>query len=245
MAIIIEDPELGNYYKGLIPYVESMSVSLDIETNIYSLECDKTYNHEQYIGLFYGYPGSMDSDGKFIPGINHANGIIFIGKNDNIEVVDGIIKKGLIKESEIESEIEESKIESEIEESGIKSGIESGIEKKLPKNLNSSYGRKIVPQCTFVECGINFNSELMIHREGSYSSNKIYGMFSGTPGEFYYDNKIKGYNRIYGNEYSIGTIIMYGRFNFKYNYDKGKISSIIFNNSNSLKYKQLLESINF
>lgn len=218
MAIIIEDPELGNYYKGLIPYVESMSVSLDIETNTYSLECDKTYNHEQYIGLFYGYPGYMDSDGKFIPGINHANGIIYIGKNDNIEVVDGIIKKGLNKES--------------------------GIEKNLPKNLNSSYGHKIIPQCTFVECGINFNSELMIHRADSYSSNKIYGMFSGTPGEFYYDNKIKRYNRIYGNEHSIGTIIMYGRFNFKYNYDKGKISSIIFN-SNSLKYKQLLESINF
>jgi hypothetical protein len=219
MSIIIEDPELGNYYKGLIPYVESMSVSLDIETNIYSLECDKTYNHEQYIGSFYGYPGSMDLDGKLIPGINHANGIIYIGKNYNIEVLDGIIKKGLIKESGIESKIE-SEIKSEIEE--------SRIEKNLLKNLNSSYGRKIVPQCTFVECGINSNSELMIHRVDSYSSNKIYGMFSGTPGEFYYDNKIKGYNRIYGNEHSIGTIIMYGRFNFKYNYDKGKISSINF-----------------
>jgi hypothetical protein len=216
MVTIIEDSVLGNYYKDLIPYVEGMCVSLDIETKAYSLECDKTYNHKQNIGLFYGYPGSMDLDGKFVPGINNANGLICIGNYDCIEVLDGIFKKKLIEESE--------------------------IEKNTQNNLNSSSGHKIVPQCTIVECGINYNSELVVQSldYNSNSSNKICGRFLGTPGEYYYDNTIKGYNRIYGNEHSIGIITLYGRFNFKYKYDKGQISSIVFNNINSLKCIQLL-----
>lgn len=219
MAILIEDPELGYYYKGLVPYVENMRVSLDIETNQYSLECDETYNHKKYIGLFYGYPGSMDSECKLIPGINHANGVICIqnivnnvNNVNNMNNVNNYIKviNGLIKESDIE---ESSIIDSNIIDSN---------------NTNPVYRHKIVPQCTNVECGINSNSELMIHHMCPCSSNKMCGMFYGTPGEFYYDDKIKGYNRIYGDEYSTGTIILHGRYNFKYNYDKGKISSIIF-----------------
>ena len=231
MTTIIEDPELGNYYKGLIPYVDGMYVSLDIDTNRYSLECEKTYDSKQYVGLFYGYPGSMDSDGKFIPGINNANGIICIEKNDSIEVVDGIIKKKLIKESESESELE---LESEINELGTE---KSKNKKKSSSNLNLLCRHKMIPQCTNVECYINTDSELSIHnaRMDLSNTNKICGMFSGMPGEFYYDDTMKRYNRIYGNEHSTGTIMLYGRFNFKYNYDKGKISSIIFNNNNSLK----------
>jgi len=225
MTIIIEDPELGNYYKGLIPYVDCMRVSLDTETNTYSLECDKTYDSKKYVGIFNGYPGAMDLNGKFIPGINWANGIIRIGKNDSIEVVNGIIKTDLIEESKIE---------------------EFANKKTSSNNLNLLYKHKIVPQCTNVVCCINADSKLSIHSvdgmSNSSNTNNIYGIFSGAPGDFYYNDKNKRYNRKYGNEHSSGIIILYGRFNFKYNYNKGKISPIIFRNSNTLKYVRLLVS---
>jgi hypothetical protein len=232
MATVIEDPELGNYYLGLIPYVENMGVSQDIETIGFSLECDKTYNYKQRVGVFYGYPGSIGSDGKLISGINHANGIICIKNDENIqnydyfEVIDGTIKKILIQESVLDEKCE----------------IGENTHNSSSKN---SYEHKILPQCTNVECCINSNSELTVHQL-DYNlnfSDKICGKFFGTPGEYYYDNIIKRYNRKYGNEYSVGTITMNGRFNFQYCYDKGKISSCIFNSKNSLKWIQLMKSI--
>lgn len=235
MTTIIEDPELGTYYKGLIPYVGNMGVSLDIESSTYSLECDKTYDHTQRIGIFYGYPGSIGSDGKLIPGINYANGMIcyhnsFNKNYDYLEVINGTIRKVKIEETGIE--------ETSNEESDTK---ELSTEENTYNNPNNSLGHKIIPQCTIVECNININSELTVHRVNS--SNKICGKFFGTPGEYYYDNSIKRYNRKYGNEHSVGTITLNGRFNFQYCYDKGKISSCIFNSRNSLKWIKSMKSI--
>lgn len=232
MSSIIEDPELGTYYKGLIPYVVNMGVSFDIETGTYSLECEKTYDHEQRVGIFFGYPGSIGSDGKLIPGINQANGIIcnqndgFTKNYDYLEVIDGTIKKVMIEELETKKSI---------------------IQENMLDNSNNSSGHKIIPQCTTVECGINLNSELTVHRVdyNSNYSNKICGKFFGTPGEYYYDYSMKMYNRKYGNEYSVGTITMNGRFNFQYCYDKGKISPCIFNSKNSLNCIQLMKSVDF
>ena len=213
MATIIEDPEFGNYYLGLTPFVQTMNVSLDIETSTYSLECDKTYNNDQCVGKFYGFPGSMTFDGKFKPGINHANGIICIENNscyynDYLKVVEGTVKKCLIEELSHNEELTHNE------------------ESVIGENTN-----EILPQCTLVECNINSNSELVYKTDtDSNSSNKICGKFYGTPGEYYYDSSLKRHNRRYGNEHSEGTISLFGRFNFEYYYNKGKISSCTFNN---------------
>lgn len=226
MATIIEDPEIGNYYKFLVPYVEKMCVSLDIKNKTYSLECDKTYNQNQFIGLFYGYPGSIGSDGKFVPGINNANGLICIcDENHNcMEVSNGIIKPFSIEELNLE---------------------------KPQQNSIPSSKCILKPYCTTVECAINSNSELEIYSSNVNSdinseleiyssdtnsdtnsdtyqeSNKICGTFFGTPGEYYYDSNLKIYNRMYGNEHSTGIITLYGKFNFKYEYNKGQILTYV------------------
>jgi hypothetical protein len=219
MPEIIENSKIGNYYLIALPYIEEMSVSFNKDTKTFSLECDELYNKADIIGNFTGYLGNFDLEGKLILGLTNATGLIYINKTEFYEISDGIIKKGNYDEYNYDSEEEYNYIDK-------------------PKLY--------ISECTSIECGVNKNSELLIH---SYlnpnNDKKSYGIFFGQPGEYYYDEQLKNRNRRYGNEYSSGTINLTGPYNFKYIYDKGHIIQCKFNNKNIYKSKSFLKYRNF
>ncbi len=223
MVEIIENLQIGNYYLELLPWVENMNVSYNRDTDTYSLECDTTYNSVEKIGSFTGYPGKFDKEGKLIIGLVNANGLVYVNKTEFYEISNGIIQKGNFDEYNKE----ESK-ESE----------ESQLHIRMPS--------RIVGECTSIQTGVNKNSELLVHLRFNPNINtdintKSYGIFSGTPGEYYYDEVLKQSNRRYGNEYSSGTIILNGPYDFKYNYNKGQVIQYNLNYKNIYTLKGYYE----
>lgn len=211
MPDIIKNSQIGNYYLSLLPYVEDMSVSFNSNDNTYSLECDKTYNQNNKIGCFTGYPGKFDSNNKLIIGLANASGLIYVDKTEIYEVLNGKIYK-----------FNHTKYIDEFEDEY--------------KNIDVS--NTYIPECTIVQSSINKYSELIIHScTDENIDEELYGIFIGTPGEYYYDEKINNHNRRYGNEYSTGTIILSGPYNFKYIYNKGQISECVFEKINIFKFK--------
>jgi len=217
MIEIIENSLIGNYYLKILPYVDEMSVSIDTNFNVFSLECDQTYNPDNKVGNFTGYPGKFDLEGKLNVGIANSTGLIYISKTEFYEVFDGIIVKG--------------------DHNKFNEFIEKNNEKYLNYEPN-----QIKAECTPIQTNINKHSELFIHLNfdtNSGDNKKSYGIFTGTPGEYYQDEHMIRYNRRYGNEYSSGTIVLTGPYNFKYSYDKGQISRIDFLNENIYSWKRL------
>ncbi len=216
MPRIIEDSQIGNYYLEILPYVEEMSVSFNSDINQYSLECDSTYNSIQHVGNFTGYPGKFDSEGKLIIGFAYSTGLVYINKTEFYEISNGTIHKCNLDEFNCEEE------HLDIDISPI----------------------KLMGQCTSIECCINKYSELLIY-SNPYSNKpdnfKSLGIFSGVPGEYYYDEILKKSNRRYGNEYSSGSVILNGPYNFKYEYDRGHIIQCQFNNKNIYKVRSFYE----
>ncbi len=212
MIEIIEDSQIGNYYLEILPFVQEMGLSFDSNIDKYSLECDSTYNSNNRIGSFTGYPGKFNSEGRLIIGFANASGLIYISKTEFYEVSNGTIERGNFDKFNQEYEYSEE------------------------KKSHASY----IPsaQCTSIECCINKYSELLIH-SNPYSNKpdnfKSMGIFSGMPGEYYYDEISKSKNRRYGNEYSVGTIILNGPYDFKYQYDYGNVVQYKLNNKNIYK----------
>ena len=246
------DEKIGYYYRGIIPYVDKMKVS--VNNNVFSLECDETFEPDKYIGNFYGYPGKfvfVDSTCQancIIPNIsidmvhqsnpsnpsnqsnpsNPSNEKLFIG----IGYASGIIfideknfyeiSEGIIKKGNYE-EYNISDTKFWEKKSDNDSNNDSDSEEQV---------HKLKPQCTGIYCDINKNGELMIDSCHFNTEKNIasVGKFQGTPGEYCYDKKLKRFDRRFGNEHSIGKITLDNIYNFTYNYTREKISKYEINN---------------
>ena len=228
MTKILYSDEYGYHYDKIRPYVEKMNVSYDGTT--YYLECDKQFNDSNIVGVFYGYPGNFNSDGNLVIGLSVADGLIYFNKFDEIVVFK--VSNNSYEEYNLIIKSQNNLLQS-----------------------NNNNNNILFPQCTNVFCYINLESKLTYINDDKLNV----GLFKGITGIYKLsdnndnddnndinndnndnnDNNNRKYDRIYGDDYLNGTIILFGPYKFKY-IIKNKIISVY-----QYTYDKIYEMIEF
>lgn len=167
------------FFVGISPYIET---HVSCTNGKYSLQGEDSYEEENTIGIFIGYPAKCDTE-KLDYGFNASTGYIKVGDEITLSVCDGLVSEY------------------------VKPTPKNDSNEDILMNLSFLSPEKA--SCTPISTYVDTKNHLGF--ETSFDTNSICGVFFGEPGKYFkgIDSEGNYYsNRIYGFGHSTGTIIL-------------------------------------